>query len=266
MPKYAFCDLDYTLLDDHKNISSDNLKAIKDFEAKGNHFIICTGRVPFVMKKYGDMLGSKDIVCANGAVIIIDNKEVKSEYLTSDIINIVLKYAIDNKIYTRIFSSSTLYIINMPEKDLIGTQLYLGYKVIENDKAFDIINNEKIIKMIFCDDNPDVLSKAYDYINKACQSAELTYSASFALEINKKGQCKGNGIKDYCKLKNIDIKDTISIGDNDNDITMFKTTGYSACPSNAIGEVKDIVNYVSGIDYNHSAIADILKHIEKNEK
>lgn len=266
MSKYAFCDLDYTLLDDQKNISNDNIKAIKDFEAKGNHFVICTGRVPFVMKKFSDMLASKDIVCANGAVIIIDNKEVKSEYLTSDIINTVINYAIDNKVYIRIFSPSTLYILNMPEKDLMGTQLFSGYKVLDSKNVYDVLNKEKIIKIIFCDNNPDILSKAYDYISKACQNVELTYSASFALEVNKKGQCKGNGIRDFCKLKNIDIKDTISIGDNDNDITMFKTTEYSACPSNAIDDVKAIVNYVSNKDYKHNAVADILKHIESNEK
>lgn len=266
MPKYAFCDLDYTLLDDHKNISNDNIKAIKDFESKGNHFVICTGRVPFVMKKYGDMLASKDIVCANGAVIIIDNKEVKSEYLTSDIISTVINYSIENKIYIRIFSPTTLYILNMPENDQMGTQLFFGYKILDNDNVYNVLNKEKIIKIIFCDNNPDILDKAYNYISKACPNVELTYSASFALEVNKMGQCKGNGIKDYCKLKNIDIKDTISIGDNDNDVTMFKTTGYSACPSNAIDEVKAMVNYVSDKDYNHNAVADILKHIESNEK
>lgn len=261
MSKYVFCDLDYTLLDEDKNISIDNINAIKDFEAKGNHFVICTGRVPFAMKKYSDILGSKDIVCANGAVIIVDNKEVKSEFLTNDIINPVLNYAIQNKVYARIFSPSTLYIVNMPEKDSTNTQLFFGYKILDNDEVFDVLKEEKIIKIIFCDEHPEVLSKANDYISKLCLNAELTYSASFALEVNKKGQNKGNGINDFCKIKNIDIKDTVSIGDNDNDISMFTTTSYSACPSNAIEKVKQIVNYVSNIDYNHNAIADILKKL-----
>ena len=60
----------------------------------------------------------------------------------------------------------------------------------------------------------------------------------------------------------IDIKDTFSIGDNENDIPMLKATGYSACPSNSIDEVKEIVDYVCKNDNNHHAIKELLEKIQ----
>lgn len=266
MCKYVFCDLDYTLLDDNKNISLENIKAIKDFEDKGNHFVICTGRVPYVMKKYSDLLGSKDIVCANGGILIIDNKQVKSSFLEKEIIEAVLNYVIQNNLYARIFSPERLYILNRPADDPLSTQLFDGFKFIDKDDIQDLINNIKIIKIIICDDDANRMHKTEKYISGLNLNIELTYSAACFLEVNREGQRKGNGIIEFCKLKNIDIKDTISIGDNDNDISMFETTKYSACPSNAIDKVKQIVDYISPKDYKNSAVADILKHFENYEK
>ena len=40
-------------------------------------------------------------------------------------------------------------------------------------------------------------------------NVEVTFSAIDFLEITPIGQNKGNGILDYCKLKNVDIKDMI---------------------------------------------------------
>lgn len=265
MSKYAFCDLDYTLLDDKKDISQDNIKTIKEFEQKGNHFIICTGRVPYAMSKYRDILGSKDILCANGGIIVIDNKEVSYSCLDKKIVETVVRYAIKNNIYARIFASDRLYILNAPEEENSSVALFDGYRSLTKDNALETIKEITVIKIIFVSYNPNVLADAFNYIKNANIDTELMYSASFCLEINRKGQNKGKGILDYCKLKGIDIKDTLSIGDNDNDISMFLTTKYSACPSNAIDKVKDIVNYISPCDYKNNAVSDILKNINYEE-
>ena len=45
MYKYIFCDLDGTLLNDDKKISSANLKAIERARAAGVKFVVCTGRL-----------------------------------------------------------------------------------------------------------------------------------------------------------------------------------------------------------------------------
>ena len=52
MYKCIFCDLDGTLLNDDKKISSANLKAIERARAAGVKFVVCTGRLPFCFVDY----------------------------------------------------------------------------------------------------------------------------------------------------------------------------------------------------------------------
>lgn len=261
MPKYVFCDIDYTLIDDEMNITDNNYKAIKRFESAGNRFILCSGRVPFALDKYRIALDAKDIVCANGAFVISDNKIIKEYYLSKNILEVIASYVIKNNIYARFFSSDYLYIVNIP-KNFSFTFLYKQHDVIDNDMLKKIIQTKKIIKVVFASDNPDVLKKAKEDINNLGLNLEIELSSPVFLEINGKDQNKGNGVLDYCKFNNINIKDTVSIGDNENDLSMLKITGFSACPSNGIEVVKQNVDYICKNDNNNSAVAEVLEKIE----
>lgn len=257
MSKYVFCDLDCTLLNDAREVSNEDLLAIKEFEAKGNHFIISSGRVPFALKPYKDLLNSTDVITSNGALIISDNKIIKKELLSKEKAIIVARYAVENNLCLRIFTYDFLYLLNKelaPKNAFIYTQ----NKEIDLNEFNKLIDNIDIIKVAFSGDK-ESLDKAKIDVEKMNLDVELSFSSDTFLEVNSSNQTKGNGIKDYCRLKNIDIKDTLSIGDNGNDITMLKVAGYSACPSNAIDEVKEIVDYICKNDNNHGAVKEVLE-------
>lgn len=260
MPKYVFCDIDYTLIDDKMNITQKNYDAIKKFEAAGNHFILCSGRVPFALDKYRVALNAKEIVCANGAFIISDNKIIKENYLSKEILESIVRYVIENNIYARFFASDFLYIVNVP-KDFSFAYLYKQHEVIDNDKLNSIIHTKRIIKVVFASDNSKTLIKAKEDITKLELNLEIQFSSPVFLELNGKDQNKGNGILDYCRYNNVKIEDTISIGDNENDLSMLKVTGFSACPKNGIDIVKQNVDYVCENDNNNSAVAEVLERI-----
>lgn len=258
MPKYVFCDLDNTLLDSNREISQENLEAIRNFESKGNHFIICSGRVPFALKKYQDILNSKDVVTSNGALIISNNKIIKKQLLSYEIAKYVTQYAMDNMINVRYYLMDHMVLLN---NDINNPQgfIYPGSIFVDKENVYKSIENKEIIKVAFFSNDKELLDKAEKEILKNIPNVEISFSSKEFMEINAINQNKGNGIIDYCKLNNIDLKDTIALGDNDNDIPMLKVAGYSACPSNSIKEVKDIVNYVCKNDNNNHAIKEILE-------
>ena len=259
MSKYVFCDLDYTLLNNNKEVSNEDFLVIKDFEAKGNHFIINSGRAPFALKQYTDLLNSTDVITSNGALIISKGKIIKKELLSKETVIPIIKYAAENNMCLRIFTDDYLYILNKefaPNNEF----MYEQRREINISEAYNLIDEIEIIKVAFSGEKEKIDIAKTD-IMKMQLKVELSFSSDYFLEINSLGQNKGNGIKDYCKLNNINIKDTISIGDNDNDISMLKVAGYSACPSNAIKKVKEIVNYVCINDNNHNAIKEILEKI-----
>ena len=262
MSKYIFCDLDATLLNDEKEVSNDDLNAIREFESRGNHFIICSGRVPFALRKYKELLNSTEVVSSNGSIIISDNKYIKDDLLSKDIVYIAVEYALKHNIYLRMFSKECLYILN-DQYNTGNAFLYPEHEYVDENSVKEIIEKSIINKVAFSSGDTDLLKQAYKNMIDSGLDIELAFSASTFLEINSKNQSKGNGLLDYCKLKNIDIKDTIAIGDNGNDISMLKVAGLAVCPKNATDEVKSVSDIVLENDNNHSPISELIRRIDE---
>lgn len=68
-------------------------------------------------------------------------------------------------------------------------------------------------------------------------------------------------IKTICKKYSISIENIAYIGDDINDIEVLKKVGYSACPNDAINEVKEIVNYCSNKNGGQGVIRDVINNI-----
>ena len=64
------------------------------------------------------------------------------------------------------------------------------------------------------------------------------------MEINTKGIDKGFAVKWMCDYLKIDIKDTMAIGDNYNDVSMIETAGVGIVVANGNDDVKKIASYV----------------------
>ena len=56
---------------------------------------------------------------------------------------------------------------------------------------------------------------------------------------------KGNALIVLSKYLNVPIKDTIAIGNDKNDISMFEAAGLSVAVSNATDTIKNSVDYVT---------------------
>lgn len=74
---------------------------------------------------------------------------------------------------------------------------------------------------------------------------EITYWHSGAVDIVPKGTSKSSGIDHTVKLFNIDIKDTLAIGDGENDIEMIKHCGIGVAMGNSLDIVKEKADYIA---------------------
>ena len=55
---------------------------------------------------------------------------------------------------------------------------------------------------------------------------------------------KENKLKEICEAENISLEHTAFIGDDVNDIGIIKAAGFSACPADAVDDIKNIVDIV----------------------
>ena len=67
---------------------------------------------------------------------------------------------------------------------------------------------------------------------------DVSYSSNRYIEFNHQGVNKGQGLKKLAELLHVDIKDTIAIGDNFNDLSMIKVAGLGVGVQNTVEEMK----------------------------
>lgn len=70
---------------------------------------------------------------------------------------------------------------------------------------------------------------------------------------------KGSGLIDLAKILGIDIKDTIAVGDNYNDMSMLKVAGLSVAAGNAIEDIKKVWDYTTEADNNEGVVAKLIE-------
>ena len=217
MIKAIFFDIDGTILDGHNGIPESTQIALAKLREKGIKTIICTGR-GYSETKPLNLKGFDDYILLNGQ-ICYDDKD-----------NIVFKKPIkDKEKLIELFNSKKFPFGLVDEKE---TYLNLTMPVVKEYDGQDIYQAL-------------AYGKVKDYIEKELPDF-LAVSWHFdGVDIVPKDSGKDKGIIEYCKLRNIDIKDTMSFGDGDNDREMLKTTGIGVAMGNAIDSVKVVADYIT---------------------
>lgn len=259
MIKYIFSDLDGTLLDDNKEVSKQNLETIKKCEEKGIKFIINTGRLPSTFKdRYSGILDLSSYVAGNGSLIYSNNEKLYSCPLEKEERFKIAEIGLRHGVGPRVYNKNDFNILEGYENEIYLQ--FFNYKTLSKDKMFDLLENDDIYKMCFSNERKEVLTLIEEDVKKECKETSVTYSSPYFLETNNSKVSKGKGIDVYCKKFNIDYDEVLVMGDNLNDMPMMDYHFHSACPFNAIDEIKNVCEYVSTNDSNNSAVGEIIKH------
>ena len=238
-------DLDNTLLTAEHGIPEYNIQMIKKFQDLGGNFTIATGRSLESVSRYLDQLElSTPAIIYNGGVI----------------------YDFKNKIYISKVTlpesaKQALQIIreNFPD---IGTEIMCDnnrlYMVRENAYTHKHVEDEKLsyvnadvssiknnwFRVLFADRNSRLLELQEFCSTLPYDDIEFIMTGTVYFEMVPKGISKGTGLKKLCDALNIDIKETVAIGDYYNDIEILQIAGLSVCVDNAPQEIKDICHAV----------------------
>ncbi len=73
-------------------------------------------------------------------------------------------------------------------------------------------------------------------------------------------------IKSYLEQENLTLENVAYIGDDVNDLDILQAVGFSACPNDAIDEVKNIVDYICKKNGGNGAFREFADLIIKNKK
>ena len=90
------------------------------------------------------------------------------------------------------------------------------------DDHIDFLKGQEIVKVLYMNTDYDYLKKIEDDLKDITGDLDVSYSSNRYIEFNHQGVNKGQGLKKLADILGVDIKETIAIGDNFNDLSMIK--------------------------------------------
>lgn len=242
MRKIIFCDLDGTLLNNQKEITSLTKNTIKELKKRGVEFIIATGRGYLGAKNFKDILEiESEIICNNGSTIY--DKEG----------NKIFEKLIDKKISKTIFNlclnNSTDFLATLGENMYLTQNTYdkiLNYlkeepfkPVVVSPEELHKINFEKIVLL---DNNYDNLKKYKIILDENFQQEIKSFiSQHNFLDIVNSKCSKGIAMEYLANIKGYTLEETLAFGDAFNDLEMLQMAGEGVIMANGFKELHNII-------------------------
>ena len=104
----------------------------------------------------------------------------------------------------------------------------------------DFKGNKEIIKFLIIDDDKSMIEKLNNDVNTD-NSLTIVSSGETLIDIMNKGISKGDAVSALSNYLNIDLKETVVLGDNHNDLSMFNVAGLSIAVDNAEKLLKQLL-------------------------
>lgn len=125
-------------------------------------------------------------------------------------------------------------------------------------KAFNIKDGYAIARLRDYGIEPVIITgRSSEIVRQRC--AELKIE-----ELHQGIENKNYKLRDVCGKLHVELRQVAYIGDDLNDMPCMKICGYSACPSDAMKQVRDCVNYVCETKGGDGAVREFIDHIISN--
>jgi Cof subfamily protein (haloacid dehalogenase superfamily) len=259
-------DMDGTLINSRQTISEANREAILKAQQEGIQVVIATGRsyeeARYVLQEAGI---HTPIICVNGAEVRDQNGTVVHVHSldkkdAQEIMNILKEIDIYFELYTNKGTFTENYEIGlqtvidiftttnppMPEefvRQMAKERLEKGF-IREIGSYSDIMSDNEIhiYKFLVFSADKEKLQLAHQRL-QPISSIAISSSGSENLEITDQKAQKGVALKKFVEQQGIALEETMAIGDNYNDVSMFNIVGYPVAMGNALDDIKKQCRY-----------------------
>lgn len=268
MYKLIATDLDETLLQSDKHVSIKDVETIKKLEDV--KFVLATGRgflsIQNTLKEIGLFDKTNEYTISYNGAVICENKDNKIIHLqelgykhAQRLFDVGLNYDVCIHVYT--LDNCYTYRMFDNERQYLNNRI----QTVEFDsKDISFLANEPILKVLYCSQDFDYLKQIKKELNLD-NEYDVSLSANRYLEFNLKGVNKGNALIKLAEYLNIDVKDTIAVGDSLNDLTMIQKAGLGIGVKNATQEIINDCDVILDSTNNESPITEIYERYIKTE-
>ena len=133
---------------------------------------------------------------------------------------------------------------------------------IENLKDYALNHKEEVIKVNIYHRSPESRAKTVERLKG--HNLQMVFAETTALESSPPTITKATGLIELCKYLNIDLADTVAIGDAPNDLEILQTVGCAVVMGNATDEIKKMADFVT-TDNDHDGVLVAINKIFYNK-
>ncbi len=287
MIKMIVCDMDGTLLNRDKGLTSETKEALKKAVDCGIRFVVATGRdLSGVSGFFKDTGIAYSAILGNGAQFSNENGEIiKTAYLNKNRFKAITKIFDDHDIHYMIFCEDGYYSTHEPEdvcegfiqrgmrrfqrtrEDIMqhwdkATSPCMNLQKIKDVDAW-LATNPKIIKIEAFDKDEEKVIEAKKYLPPI---KNIAFLSSFIdnVEVTDEYAQKGLILDEVIKDLGIQRDEVAVFGDGLNDITMFQLFPESYAMENAEQEIKDLAKYIAP-NCNDEGVSKMVLKILENQ-
>lgn len=253
-------DSDGTLRHSDGNISNKTKETIKKVVDCGNIVVICTARPRYYTLKISNEVGINEYLISSNGTEIYDNinkKNIYCNYLPKKECKIIYRETKKLGLRVMFVSENTEYVTMFTRNDS---------QILLDDKNVDIVLKKDIKQIMIISKHKELVKKYKSFIEQKFNLCVVDSSREdkeelwFSIISNKAS--KGSALQKLAKYLNVPMENTIAIGNDKNDISMFEVAGLSVAVSNAENDIKEKVNYVT-LSNNEDGVAVFLETLIK---
>ncbi|WML50433.1 Cof-type HAD-IIB family hydrolase [Neobacillus sp. PS3-34] len=266
MIKCIATDMDGTLLNSTQKVSKENKEAILKAQAQGIEVVVATGRsyqeAIFAIEEAGLKC---PIIGVNGAEVRSENGEIISANpLTKQEAREAAVKLIENEAYFEVYTNKGTFTNDAEKSVSIIVDVIMSANPDANyeaaikaaDARVKIINIVDDYEKLFVDDQYKIykllaFSFDSDRLEAARQALEeipgivASSSGDENLEITSRDAQKGIALEAFASSRGISMAETMAIGDNYNDVSMFQKAGRAVAMGNAPELIKAQCDYTT---------------------
>ena len=239
-------DIDGTLVPPDKVLTERSIQAVNNLRHAGILFAITSSRPPRGLSMYIEPLKlSTPIAGFNGGMIIDPDRNVLEELtIDDDIVTTTIDFLDEHDVTAWIYRGQEWYV-----RDPNGPHVQHEAEVCEFRPLpvanFDSVS-ESVAKIVGVSDDKDALARAQRELH-ATFGADLsaTNSQSYYLDITCPQANKGMVVDYLSSMFDVPAIHIATIGDAQNDVSMFERSGFSIAMGNAENEVKSSASEVT---------------------
>jgi Cof subfamily protein (haloacid dehalogenase superfamily) len=242
----VLADVDGTLVTKTKALTPRAIRAVNELQKHGVLFAITSGRPPRGMRMLVEPLGMKVPMAAfNGGIIIMPDMTVVDERaIPADVAPAVVETIRAHGLYVWMYRATEWYVTDpkAPHAEREATTVQFPPTVVESyDRYLD-----RAVKIVGVSDDHDLVARCEAAVQQQFGSdVSAARSQPHYLDVTHPTANKGVVVERLSHYFKIPLEQIATLGDQLNDVLMFKRSGLSIAMANASEEVQNQATYVT---------------------